>query len=163
MIQLIVFIFINSALLANSKPTNTILPTNKELSNKSHDETPYISDIIADDQQKKTKHKLYSSKDFSPKLLKWISDIEGLPSNVNKNNKIITDDDNKQKITRGILGELIITLDHFFEDNYNELEQYSKLYWNTYQLIKDQIEEMQFTKSSMQRLLEKYDNINFNE
>ena len=70
---------------------------------------------------------------------------------------------NKEKFTKDILGELIITLDHFFEDNYNELEQYSKLYWNTYQLIKDQIEEMQFTKSSMQRLLEKYYNINFNE
>ena len=89
MIQIIVFIFINSALLANSNPTNTILPTNKELSNKSHDETPYISDIIADDQQKKTKHKLYSSKDFSPKLLKWISNIEGLPSNEKKIIKLL--------------------------------------------------------------------------
>ena len=86
-------------------------------------------------------------------------------SDVNKDNKVIRDNDNKRKykFTRGILGELIITFDHFFEDNYTELEQYSKLYWNTYQLIKDQIEEMQFTKSSMQRLLEKYDNINFNE
>ena len=57
MIQLIVIIFINSALLAISNPTNTILLTNKELSNKSHDESPYFSDIIADDTQKETKHK----------------------------------------------------------------------------------------------------------
>ena len=85
------------------------------------------------------------------------------PSDVNKDNKIISDNDNKQKFTRGILGDLIITLKIFFENNYNELEQYSKLYWNTFKSIKDQIEEMQYTKSSIQRLLEKYDNINFNE
>ena len=77
------------------------------------------------------------------------------PSDVNKDNKVISDNNNKRKykFTRGILGDLIITLKIFFENNYSKLEQFSKLYWNTFKSIKDQIEEMQSTKSSIQRLL----------
>ena len=69
----------------------------------------------------------------------------------------------KKKFTRTILGELIKTLKIFFENNYNELEQYSKLFWTSFKSVKSQIEEMQYTKSYMQRLLQKYDNIDFNE
>ena len=93
------------------------------LSNKSHDESPHSSDIIVDDTLKETEHKLDHNKNFSSKLLKWFIDTGFLPSNENKDNKIISDNDNKQKFTRGILGDLIITLKIFFENNYNELEQ----------------------------------------
>ena len=87
------------------------------------------------------------------------------PSAVNKDYKIIHDYyyESKYKFTREILGELIKTLKIFFENNYNELEQYSKLFWTKFRSIKDQIEEMKSTKSSMQCLLQKYDNINFSE
>ena len=165
MIQLIVFIFINSALLAISTPTYAIQPTNNKLSNKSHDESPYYSDIIVDDTQNETEPKLDHNKKLSREFLKNVINTVSFPSDVNKDNKIISDNDNKRKykLTRGILGELIITFKIFFENNYNELEQYSKLYWNTFKSIKDQIEEMQYTKSSIQRLLQKYYNINFNE
>ena len=148
MIQLIVIIFINSALMVISTPTSTILPTNDKLSN----EALHSSDIIYDDIQSETEPKLDHNKNIYDTLRLGSYD-----------NKVKSDNNRKEKFTKDILGELIITLDYFFEDNYKELEQYSKLYWNTYQLIKDQIEDMQITKYSMQRLLEKYDNINFNE
>ena len=82
MIQLIVFIFINSALLAISTPTYAILPTNNELSNKSRDESIHSSDIIVDDTQKETEHKLDHNKNFSPDLLKMFIDTGIIPSDV---------------------------------------------------------------------------------
>ena len=165
MILLIVFIFTNSALLTISTPTYANLPTNNELSNKSRNESHNSSDFIVDDTQNETEPKLDHNKKLSREFLKNVINTVSFPSDVNKDNKIISDNDNKRKykLTRGILGELIITFKIFFENNYNELEQYSKLYWNTFKSIKDQIEEMQYTKSSIQRLLQKYYNINFNE
>ena len=82
MIQLIVIILINSALMVISTPTSAILPTNNELSN----EALYSSDIIYDDTQSETEPKLDHNKNFSPKLLKNDFDTLRFPSDVNKDN-----------------------------------------------------------------------------
>ena len=101
MIQLIVFIFINSALLTISTPTSAILPTNNELSNEAH----HSSDIIFDDTQSETEPKLEHNKNFSPGLLKNVFDTLRFPSDVNKDNKVKSDNNRQQKIIRDILGE----------------------------------------------------------
>ena len=58
-------------------------------------------------------------------------------------------DDRKHKFTREIADELKLNLKIFFENNCNELEQISKLFWTAFKSIKDQKEDMKSTKSSM--------------
>ena len=61
------------------------------------------------------------------------------------------------------MGELITTMKINNENNYKELEQILMIFWTTFKSINNLIEEMKSSTSSIQRLLQKYDNINFND
>ena len=62
-----------------------------------------------------------------------------------------------------IVGELITKMKINFENNYRELEQILMIFWTTFKSMNNLIGEMKSSRSSIQRLLQKFDNINFNE
>ena len=105
-------------------------------------------------------------KNYLPQLLPNSKDFNTALSRLsNQDIKNIRDKlhEKKYKFTRPIGGELITTMKINFEKNYREHEQILIILWKTFKSINDQIEEMKIYRSSIQRLLQKYDNINFNE
>ena len=67
--------------------------------------------------------------------------------------------DKKYVFTREVLGELITTFKIFMEISNKELDQTSKIFWDTYKLINNQIEEMKSTRTYIHGLLQKYEKI----
>jgi len=67
--------------------------------------------------------------------------------------------DKKYVFTREVLGELITTFKIFMEISNKELDQTSKIFWDTYKLINSQIEEMKSTRTYIHGLLQKYEKI----
>ena len=61
------------------------------------------------------------------------------------------------------MGELITTMKINNKNNYKELEQILMIFWTTFKSMNNLIEEMKSSTSSIQRLLQKFDNINFND
>ena len=61
------------------------------------------------------------------------------------------------------MDELITTMKIHFENNYRELEQILMIIEITFKSMNNMIEEMKSSRSSMQRLLQKFDYINFYE
>ena len=148
MIQLIVFIFINSALLTISAiPPTDLLPISNNTSNKTILKEELIKNYL--------QQYLPNSKDFHKAISKLSnSDIKNIRDQLNEK---------KYKFTRPIVGELITTMKINNENNYKELEQILMIFWTTFKSMKNLIEEMKSSTSSIQRLLQKYDNINFND
>jgi hypothetical protein len=73
---------------------------------------------------------------------------------------ISSDNFNKKYVfTREVLGELITTFKIFMEISNKELDQTSKIFWDTYKLINNQIEEMKSTRTYIHGLLQKYEKI----
>ena len=61
------------------------------------------------------------------------------------------------------MGELITTMKINFENNYRELDQILMIFWTTFKSMNNLIIEMKSSRLSINRLLQKFDNINFNE
>ena len=62
--------------------------------------------------------------------------------------------------------EILLDISFFPEDNennYRELEQILIVFWTTFKSINNLIEEMKSSTSSIQRLLQKYDSIHFDD
>jgi len=73
---------------------------------------------------------------------------------------ISSDNFNKKYVfTHEVLGELITTFKIFMEISNKELDQTSKIFWDTYKLINNQIEEMKSTRTYIHGLLQKYEKI----
>ena len=99
-------------------------------------------------------HFLPNSQDFNTALSRLTNqDIKNMRDKLHER---------KYKFTSPIVGELKPTMKIIFENNYRELEQILMIFL-TIKSINDQIEEMKSYRSYIQRLLQKYDNINFNE
>ena len=61
------------------------------------------------------------------------------------------------------MGELIKKMELNFENNYKELQLILMIFRTTFKSINNQKEEITSSRSSIQQLLQKFDNINFNE
>ena len=148
MIQLIVFIFINSALLTISATTPAdLLPISNDTSNNTILKEELIKNYL--------QLHLPNSKDFHKTISKLSNnDIKNIRDQLNEK---------KYKFTRPIVGELITTMKINNENNYKELEQILMIFWTTFKSMNNLIEEMKSSTSSIQRLLQKYDYINFND
>ena len=148
MIQLIVFIFINSALLTISATTPAdLLPISNDTSNNTILKEELIKNYL--------QLHLPNSKDFHKTISKLSNnDIKNIRDQLNEK---------KYKFTRPIVGELITTMKINNENNYKELEQILMIFWTTFKSMNNLIEEMKSSTSSIQRLLQKFDNINFND
>ena len=147
MIQLIVFIFINSALLSISATTSAdLLPISNDTSNNTILKEELIKNYL--------QLHLPNSKDFHKTISKLSNnDIKNIRDQLNEK---------KYKFTRPIVGELITTMKINNENNYKELEQILMIFWTTFKSMNNLIEEMKSSTSSIQHLLQKFDKINFN-
>ena len=140
MIQLIVFIFINSALLSISATTSAdLLPISNDTSNNTILKEELIKNYL--------QLHLPNSKDFHKTISKLSNnDIKNIRDQLNEK---------KYKFTRPIVGELITTMKINNENNYKELEQILMIFWTTFKSMNNLIEEMKSSTSSIQHLLQK--------
>ena len=140
MIQLIVFIFINSALLSISATTSAdLLPISNDTSNS----TILKEELIKNNLQ----IHLPNSKDFHKTISKLSNnDIKNIRDQLNEK---------KYKFTRPIVGELITAMKINNKNNYKELEQILAIFWTTLKSMNNLIENMKSSTSSTKRILQK--------
>ena len=140
MIQLIVFIFINSALLTISATTPAdLLPISNDTSNNTILKEELIKNYL--------QLHLPNSKDFHKTISKLSNnDIKNIRDQLNEK---------KYKFTRPIVGELITAMKINNKNNYKELEQILAIFWTTLKSMNNLIEKMKSSTSSTQRVLQK--------
>ena len=140
MIQLIVFIFINSALLTISETTPADL---LRISNDTSNNTILKEELIKNYLQLH----LPNSKDFHKTISKLSNnDIKNIRDQLNEK---------KYKFTRPIVGELITAMKINNKNNYKELEQILAIFWTTLKSMNNLIENMKSSTSSTKRILQK--------
>ena len=140
MIQLIVIIFINSALLTiSATPPADLL----QISNDTSNNTILKEELIKNYLQLH----LPNSKDFHKTISKLSNnDIKNIRDQLNEK---------KYKFTRPIVGELITAMKINNKNNYKELEQILAIFWTTLKSMNNLIEKMKSSTSSTQRMLQK--------
>ena len=140
MIQLIVFIFINSALLTISAiPPTDLLPISNDTSNNTILKEELIKNYL--------QIHLPNSKDFHKTISKLSNnDIKNIRDQLNEK---------KYKFTRPIVGELITAMKINNKNNYKELEQILAIFWTTLKSMNNLIENMKSSTSSTKRILQK--------
>ena len=140
MIQLIVFIFINSALLTISATTPAdSLPISNDTSNNTILKEELIKNYL--------QLHLPNSKDFHKTISKLSNnDIKNIRDQLNEK---------KYKFTRPIVGELITAMKINNKNNYKELEQILAIFWTTLKSMNNLIENMKSSTSSTKRILQK--------
>ena len=140
MIQLIVFIFINSALLTISATTPAdLLPISNDTSNNTILKEELIKNYL--------QLHLPNSKDFHKTISKLSNnDIKNIRDQLNEK---------KYKFTRPIVGELITAMKINNKNNYKELEQILAIFWTTLKSMNNLIENMKSSTSSTKRILQK--------
>ena len=140
MIQLIVFIFINSALLTISATTPAdLLPISNDTSNNTILKEELIKNYL--------QIHLPNSKDFHKTISKLSNnDIKNIRDQLNEK---------KYKFTRPIVGELIKAMKINNKNNYKELEQILAIFWTTLKSMNNLIENMKSSTSSTKRMLQK--------
>ena len=140
MIQLILFIFINSALLTISViPPTDLLPISNNTSNKTILKEELIKNYL--------QQYLPNSKDIHKAISKLSnSDIKNIRDQLNEK---------KYKFTRPIVGELITAMKINNKNNYKELEQILAIFWTTLKSMNNLIENMKSSTSSTKRILQK--------
>ena len=140
MIQLIVFIFINSALLIISATTPAdLLPISNDTSNNTILKEELIKNYL--------QLHLPNSKDFHKTISKLSNnDIKNIRDQLNEK---------KYKFTRPIVGELITAMKINNKNNYKELEQILAIFWTTLKSMNNLIENMKSSTSSTKRILQK--------
>ena len=140
MIQLIVFIFINSALLSISATTSAdLLPISNDTSNNTILKEELIKNYL--------QLHLPNSKDFHKTISKLSNnDIKNIRDQLNEK---------KYKFTRPIVGELITAMKINNKNNYKELEQILAIFWTTLKSMNNLIENMKSSTSSTKRILQK--------
>ena len=140
MIQLIVFIFINSALLSISAiPQTDLLPISNDTSNNTILKEELIKNYL--------QLHLPNSKDFHKTISKLSNnDIKNIRDQLNEK---------KYKFTRPIVGELITAMKINNKNNYKELEQILAIFWTTLKSMNNLIENMKSSTSSTKRILQK--------
>ena len=140
MIQLIVIIFINSALLTiSATPPADLL----QISNDTSNNTILKEELIKNYLQ----IHLPNSKDFHKTISKWSNnDIKNIRDQLNEK---------KYKFTRPIVGELITAMKINNKNNYKELEQILAIFWTTLKSMNNLIENMKSSTSSTKRILQK--------
>ena len=139
MIQLIVFIFINSALLTISATTPAdLLPISNDTSNNTILKEELIKNYL--------QLHLPNSKDFHKTISKLSNnDIKNIRDQLNEK---------KYKFTRPIVGELITAMKINNKNNYKELEQILAIFWTTLKSMNNLIENMKSSTSSTKRILQ---------
>ena len=140
MIQLIFFIFINSALLSISAiPQTDLLPISNDTSNNAILKEELIKNYL--------QFHLPNSKDFHKTISKLSNnDIKNIRDQLNEK---------KYKFTRPIVGELITAMKINNKNNYKELEQILAIFWTTLKSMNNLIENMKSSTSSTKRILQK--------
>ena len=140
MIQLIVFIFINSALFTISATTPAdLLPISNDTSNNTILKEELIKNYL--------QIHLPNSKDFHKTISKLSNnDIKNIRDQLNEK---------KYKFTRPIVGELITAMKISNKNNYKELEQILAIFWTTLKSMNNLIENMKSSTSSTKRILQK--------
>ena len=140
MIQLIVLIFINSALLSISAiPQTDLLPISNDTSNNTILKEELIKNYL--------QQYLPNSKDFHKAISKLSNnDIKNIRDQLNEK---------KYKFTRPIVGELITAMKINNKNNYKELEQILAIFWTTLKSMNNLIENMKSSTSSTKRMLRK--------
>ena len=140
MIQLIVFIFINSALLSISATTSAdLLPISNDTSNNTILKEELIKNYL--------QLHLPNSKDFHKTISKLSNnDIKNIRDQLNEK---------KYKFTRPIVGELITAMKINNKNNYKELEQILAIFWTTLKSMNNLKENMKSSTSSTKRILQK--------
>ena len=140
MIQLIVIIFINSALLTISAiPPTDLLPISNDTSNNTILKEELIKNYL--------QLHLPNSKDFHKTISKLSNnDIKNIRDQLNEK---------KYKFTRPIVGELITAMKINNKNNYKELEQILAIFWTTLKSMNNLIENMKSSTSSTKRILQK--------
>ena len=140
MIQLVVFIFINSALLTISAiPPTDLLPISNDTSNNTILKEELIKNYL--------QLHLPNSKDFHKTISKLSNnDIKNIRDQLNEK---------KYKFTRPIVGELITAMKINNKNNYKELEQILAIFWTTLKSMNNLIENMKSSTSSTKRILQK--------
>ena len=140
MIQLIVCIFINSALLSISATTSAdLLPISNDTSNNTILKEELIKNYL--------QLHLPNSKDFHKTISKLSNnDIKNIRDQLNEK---------KYKFTRPIVGELITAMKINNKNNYKELEQILAIFWTTLKSMNNLIENMKSSTSSTKRILQK--------
>ena len=140
MIQLIVIIFINSALLTiSATPPADLL----QISNDTSNNTILKEELIKNYLQLH----LPNSKDFHKTISKLSNnDIKNIRDQLNEK---------KYKFTRPIVGELITAMKINNKNNYKELEQILAIFWTTLKSMNNLIENMKSSTSSTKRILQK--------
>ena len=140
MIQLIVFIFINSALLTiSATPPADLL----QISNDTSNNTILKEELIKNYLQLH----LPNSKDFHKTISKLSNnDIKNIRDQLNEK---------KYKFTRPIVGELITAMKINNKNNYKELEQILAIFWTTLKSMNNLIEKMKSSTSSTKHMLQK--------
>ena len=127
MIQLIVFILINSALLTiSATPPADLLPISNDTSNNTILKEELIKNYL--------QLHLPNSKDFHKTISKLSNnDIKNIRDQLNEK---------KYKFTRPIVGELITAMKINNKNNYKELEQILAIFWTTLKSMNNLIENM---------------------
>ena len=140
MIQLIVIIFINSALLTiSATPPADLLQISNETSNNTILKEELIKNYL--------QLHLPNSKDFHKTISKLSNnDIKNIRDQLNEK---------KYKFTRPIVGELITAMKINNKNNYKELEQILAIFWTTLKSMNNLIENMKSSTSSTKRILQK--------
>ena len=140
MIQLILFIFINSALLTISAiPPTDLLPISNDTTNNTILKEELIKNYL--------QLHLPNSKDFHKTISKLSNnDIKNIRDQLNEK---------KYKFTRPIVGELITAMKINNKNNYKELEQILAIFWTTLKSMNNLIENMKSSTSSTKRILQK--------
>ena len=140
MIHLILFIFINSALLTISAiPPTDLLPISNDTSNNTILKEELIKNYL--------QIHLPNSKDFHKTISKLSNnDIKNIRDQLNEK---------KYKFTRPIVGELITAMKINNKNNYKELEQILAIFWTTLKSMNNLIENMKSSTSSTKRILQK--------